>query len=177
MALTLGNTPHVHEAYCSVPLLSEADVEDDEDLDDTHLFGSWTQESRLCIVYLVDLAKRTGQCLEALFGASPGESRIQTSLGRISSWQSILPQDLQRNSSAISLQSGYWTSLIHLTYHTCQILLRRNGFHSPNRLRNGSLPSDVAVNIVRILEDMMSSGVLTVSCLRTYAAYICRSNE
>jgi hypothetical protein len=60
MALTLGNTPHVHEAYCSVPLLSEADVEDDEeDLDDTHLFGSWTQESRLCIVYLVDLAKRS----------------------------------------------------------------------------------------------------------------------
>jgi hypothetical protein len=60
MALTLGNTPHVNEAYCSVPLLSEADIEDDEEvLDDTHLFRSWTQESRLCIVHLVDLAKRS----------------------------------------------------------------------------------------------------------------------
>ena len=60
MALTLGNTPHVNEAYCSVPLLSEADIEDnEEDMDDMHLFISWTPESRLYIVYLVDLAKRS----------------------------------------------------------------------------------------------------------------------
>lgn len=57
---------------------------------------------------------------------------------------------------------------------TCQILLHRNGFRSPNRLRVGSLPSDAAVNIVRILEDMMSSGVLTISCLRTYAVHLFR---
>ncbi|EAW23645.1 fungal specific transcription factor domain-containing protein [Aspergillus fischeri NRRL 181] len=120
MALILGNTPHVNEAYCSVPFLSEADIEDDEeDIPDTHLLGSQTQESRLYIVYFVDLAKRTSQCLEALFGACSDESRIQSSLDRISSWQSILPQVLQRNGSAISLQSGYWTSLIHLT---CQFV-------------------------------------------------------
>lgn len=171
MSLTLNNTPHVNEAYCTAPLLSEADIEDDkEDIPDTHLLGSQTQEGRLYIVYLVDLAKRTSQCLEALFGACSDESRIQSSLAGISSWQSILPQVLQRNGSAITLQSGYWTSLIHLTYHTCQILLHRNGFRSPNRLRVGSLPSDAAVNIVRILEDMMSSGVLTISCLRTIPA-------
>ncbi|KAF4185469.1 hypothetical protein CNMCM7927_006676 [Aspergillus lentulus] len=163
MALTLGNTPHVNEAYCSVPLLSEADIEDnEEDMDDMHLFISWTPESRLYIVYLVDLAKRTSQCLQALFGARSDESTIQTSLDRISSWQTTLPKALQWNHSAISLQNGHWSSLIHLTY--------QNGFQSPNRLRIGSLPSDAAVNIVRILEDMMSSGVLTVSCLRTLPA-------
>ncbi|GFF27344.1 cutinase transcription factor 1 beta [Aspergillus udagawae] len=171
MALTLGNTPHVNEAYSNVPLLSEADIEDDEDgWQDMHLIGSQTQECRLYIVYLVDLAKRTSQCLEALFGASSNESKIQTSLDRVSSWQTTLPHVLQRNNSIISLQSGYWTSLIHLTYNTCQILLHRNGFHYPDRLKMGSLPSDAAVNIVRILEDMMSSEVLTVSCLRTLPA-------
>jgi hypothetical protein len=60
MALTLGNTPHVNEAYCNVPLLSEADIEDEEDsLQDMHLIGSQTQECRVYIVYLVDLAKRS----------------------------------------------------------------------------------------------------------------------
>lgn len=51
----------------------------------------------------------------------------------------------------------------------CQILLHRNGFRYPGRLRIGSLPSDAAINIVRILEDMMSSEVITASSLRTYA--------
>ncbi|RHZ57497.1 uncharacterized protein CDV56_107883 [Aspergillus thermomutatus] len=166
MALTLGNTPHVNDAYCSVPLLSEADIEDDEDnqddLHDPHLFGTRTQESRLYLVYLVDLAKRTSQCLMALFGASSDESTIQTSLDKLSSWQTALPGALQRNNSTMSLQNGYWSSLIHLSY--------KNGFHYPDRLRIGSLPSDAAVNIVRILEDMMSSEVLTVSSLRTLPA-------
>lgn len=60
MSLTLNNTPHVNEAYCTAPLLSEADIEDDkEDIPDTHLLGSQTREGRLYIVYLVDLAKRS----------------------------------------------------------------------------------------------------------------------
>ncbi|KEY83142.1 transcription factor fungal specific [Aspergillus fumigatus] len=47
-------------AYCTALLLSEADIEDDkEDIPDTHLLGSQTQEGRLYIVYLVDLAKRS----------------------------------------------------------------------------------------------------------------------
>lgn len=46
-----------------MPLLSEADIEDgDDDADDlrgTRLSGGWTQESRLCLVDLVNLTKRS----------------------------------------------------------------------------------------------------------------------
>ncbi|KAK2787289.1 hypothetical protein FQN52_003419 [Onygenales sp. PD_12] len=156
LAVELGRTPHINDAYCSVGMLGEHDF-DTEDMDfNAELFGNSSRESSNCFL--------------AIFGANKDDTKVLKSLDSLSSWEAALPAELRSWHSSISLESGFAAPLIQLSYSTTQILLRRNGFNDPERLVRGTVAFDAAVQIVRILEDLISSDTVSLFPLRTLPA-------
>ncbi|KAF7585578.1 hypothetical protein BBP40_010637 [Aspergillus hancockii] len=171
VALMLGRTPHINDAYCSVDMLNDDDFEsEDDDSVNPDLFGNPSHESRLYCIYLAELYLRTSKCMLGMFGAESNESAVTKSLDDLTSWKTSLPTKLQHRQSTISVDNGLWASLIDLSYFTVQILLRRNGFKHRDRMKAGTVVFDAAVQIVRILEDMVSSQLLTFALLRSSPA-------
>ncbi|KAB8075396.1 fungal-specific transcription factor domain-containing protein [Aspergillus leporis] len=167
VALMLGRTPHINDAYCSVDMLREDDFEfEDSDPINLDLFGKPSHKSQVYVVYLAKLYLRTSKCILDIFGAKSNESTATKNLDDLTSWIAALPKELQRQQSTISVDNGLWASLFHLSYFTVQILLRRNGFKHHDRLKYGTVVFDAAVQVVRILEDIVSSQLLLFTLLR-----------
>ena len=55
---------------------------------------------------------------------------------------------------------------------TVQVLIRRNGLNDPDRMKAGSIVFDAAVQIVRILEDLVSSQLLPFALMRRYVLLV-----
>ncbi|EER29861.1 Fungal specific transcription factor, putative [Coccidioides posadasii C735 delta SOWgp] len=169
-SLILGQTPHVNDAYCDVSQLTEDDFDDeDEEIIESHMLGKRTTESTLFLIYLSDLTTKISRCLLMTFGANADESTRTESLETLSSWETSLPKELHYPTSTISIQNGFWASLLHLLYYTCRILLHRNGSHFPDRMAVGTTTFDAAVKVVRMLEDLLSSDALCFSPLYVIA--------
>ncbi|KAK2811592.1 hypothetical protein FQN50_001934 [Emmonsiellopsis sp. PD_5] len=170
LAVELGRTPHINDAYCSVGMLGENDF-DAKDMDfNAELFGNSSRESWLYLIHLAELSKRSSNCFLAIFGANKDDTTVLKSLDGLSSWEASLPAELRSWHSSISLDSGFAAPLIQLSYCTTQILLRRNGFDDPERMVIGTVAFDAAVRIVRILEDLISSDAVSLFPLRTLPA-------
>ncbi|KAB8232854.1 transcription factor domain-containing protein [Aspergillus alliaceus] len=160
VALMLGRTPHINDAYCSVEMLGEADFETDDGLINVDLFGKPTRESQLFNIYIAELCSRTSNCWLSISGADVNKSESLNTLDPLTNWKASLPKELQQQEASISEENGFWASLINLTYSTMRILLDRNGFNDPDRLKIGTVVFDAAVQIVRILEDIVTSQLL-----------------
>ncbi|KNG81129.1 fungal specific transcription factor domain protein [Aspergillus nomiae NRRL 13137] len=172
VTIMLGRTPHINDAYCSVEMLGEDDFEtSDNELIDSDLFREPTRESRLYIIHLTDLySRKASKCWLNIAGANFNESMILKSLDDLTSWKTSLPRELQHRESAVSVEDGLWTTLTHLNYFTVQVLIRRNGLNDPDRMKVGSIVFDAAVQIVRILEDLVSSQLLPFALMRSAPA-------
>ncbi|OGM44670.1 fungal specific transcription factor domain protein [Aspergillus bombycis] len=168
----LGRTPHINDAYCSVEMLGEDDFEtSDNELIDFDLFREPTRESRLYIIHLTELySRKASKCWLNIAGANSNESMIRKSLDDLISWKASLPRELQHRESAVTVEDGLWATLVHLSYFTVQILIRRNGLNDPDRMKVGSIVFDAAVQIVRILEDLVSSQLLPFALMRSAPA-------
>jgi hypothetical protein len=60
VALMLGRTPHINDAYCSVDMLREDDFEfEDSDPINLDLFGKPSHKSQVYVVYLAKLYLRS----------------------------------------------------------------------------------------------------------------------
>ncbi|KAB8220870.1 fungal-specific transcription factor domain-containing protein [Aspergillus novoparasiticus] len=171
VTVMLGRTPHINDAYCSVEMLDEDDFETlDDDLINSDLFREPTRESRLYVIQLAELYSRTSNCWLNIAGAKLDESMILKSLDDLASWKASLPRELQHREFTVSLEDGLWATLANLSYFTVQILIRRNGFNDPDRMKVGSVVFEAAVQIVRILEDLVSSQLLPFALMRSAPA-------
>ncbi|KAB8201052.1 fungal-specific transcription factor domain-containing protein [Aspergillus parasiticus] len=171
VTVMLGRTPHINDAYCSVEMLDEDDFETlDDDLINSDLFREPTRESRLYVIQLAELYSRTSNCWLNIAGAKLNESMILKSLDDLASWKASLPRELQHREFTVSLEDGLWATLANLSYFTVQILIRRNGFNDPDRMKVGSVVFEAAVQIVRILEDLVSSQLLPFALMRSAPA-------
>ncbi|KAE8371486.1 fungal-specific transcription factor domain-containing protein [Aspergillus bertholletiae] len=167
VSIMLGRTPHINDAYCSVEMLGEDDFEISNDgLIKSDLFKEPTRESRLYNIYLAKLCWKVSNCWLNIAGAQPSESMIVKSLDDLTSWKASLPGELQHRESAVSAEGGLWATLINLSYFTMQVLIRRNGLDDPDRLKLGSVVFDAAVQIVRLLEDIVSAQLLPFALMR-----------
>ncbi|KOC11651.1 fungal specific transcription factor domain protein [Aspergillus flavus AF70] len=163
VTIMLGRTPHINDAYCSVEMLGEDDFEiSDDDLINPDLFREPTRQSRLYFIYLAELYSRTG--------AKFNESLALKSLDDLTSWKASLPRELKHRESTVSVEDGLWATLVNLSYFTVQILIRRNGFNDPDRMKVGSFVFEAAVQIIRILEDLVSSQLLPFALMRSAPA-------
>ncbi|KAE8325724.1 fungal-specific transcription factor domain-containing protein [Aspergillus sergii] len=171
VTIMLGRTPHINDAYCSVEMLGEDDFEiSDDDLINPDLFREPTRPSRLYFIHLVELYSRTSNCWLNIAGAKSNESVALKSLDDLTSWKASLPRELTHRESTVSVEDGLWATLINLSYFTVQILIRRNGFNDPDRMKVGSVVFEAAVQIVRILEDLVSSHLLPFALMRSAPA-------
>ncbi|KAE8144038.1 fungal-specific transcription factor domain-containing protein [Aspergillus pseudotamarii] len=171
VTLMLGRTPHINDAYCSVEMLGENDFEvSDDDLINSDLLPEPTRASRLYCIHLAELYSRTSNCWLNIAGAKFNESVVLESLDDLTSWKTSLPRELQQRESTVSVEDSLWATLVNLSYFTVQILMRRNGFNDPDRMKVGSVVFDAAVQIVRILEDLVSSQLLPFALMRSAPA-------
>ncbi|KAE8418668.1 fungal-specific transcription factor domain-containing protein [Aspergillus pseudocaelatus] len=171
VTIMLGRTPHINDAYCSVEMLGENDFEvSDDDLINSDLLPEPTRESRLYFIHLAELYSRTSKCWLNIAGAKFNESVVLKSLDDLTSWKVSLPRELQQRESTVSVEDSLWATLVNLSYFTVQILIRRNGFNDPDRMKVGSVVFDAAVQIVRILEDLVLSQLLPFALMRSAPA-------
>ncbi|KAL5365315.1 fungal-specific transcription factor domain-containing protein [Aspergillus floccosus] len=169
-ALVLGRTPHINDAYCSVNMLNDNDFDSDDDEVNADLFGNPSCDSRLYVVYSAQLYLHTSKCMLEIHRAECDESAVTKSLDDLTSWKDSLPVELQLRQTMISTNNGPWASLIHLSYFTAQILLRRSSPKHHNGMKAGTVAFDAAVQIVRILEDLVSLQLLNCALPRSSAA-------
>ncbi|KAL4971898.1 fungal-specific transcription factor domain-containing protein [Aspergillus desertorum] len=148
-AVQLGRIPHVHDGYCTARLVTEQDFGDDDFPERFGLGGNATKEAQLQTIYLADLLSN---CHRSLCNGRPNPSLAFGNMDSLVAWKASLPVDLQ------------CPKVLNLTYYCFEIILRRNHFRNPR----------AAVEIVRILEDTITSELLTACPLRllppTFAA-------
>ncbi|KAJ0421249.1 fungal-specific transcription factor domain-containing protein [Aspergillus carlsbadensis] len=181
IAVQLGRIPHVNDAYCTTLPLTEQDFDEPDLPEGFSLEGKPTKESRLQIIYFADLCSRgmssslyhstkltreVSKCHQWLYTANPDPTVAFGGLGHITPWKSSLPQEVQCRSSTFTLNDGFLSSILSLSFYTYEILLRRNFFQDPRIMAPGTPAFEAAVEIVRILENLLSSQLLTTGSLR-----------
>ncbi|CEL08521.1 hypothetical protein ASPCAL11670 [Aspergillus calidoustus] len=116
----------------------------------------------------------TRKCHQWLYTTNPDPAVAFRDLEHIAPWKGSLPQEVQCRSSTFTLRNGFLSSVLSLSFHTYEILLRRNFFQDPRIMAAGTPAFEAAVEIVRILENLLSSQLLTAGSLRilpgTFAA-------
>ncbi|KAL2870156.1 Zn(II)2Cys6 transcription factor [Aspergillus lucknowensis] len=173
-AVVLGRSPHINEAYCTTEPLTEQDFDEDDLPEGFNLGGEVTREMRSHLIYLADLCKRVGKCHLSIYKALPNPATAFGELDTLASWKAALPDELQCRRPTFTLQSGFLASVLNLCCCTFEILLRRNFSDGPEIMAAGTPVFEAAVEIVRILENLLSSELLTACPLRilpgTFAA-------
>ncbi|KAG2421718.1 hypothetical protein HFD88_005694 [Aspergillus terreus] len=171
-ALVLGRTPHINDAYCNVGMLNDDDFDSDDDEINADLFGDPSRDSRLYLVYSAQLYLQTSKCMLEIARAESDEFAVTQSLDALASWKDSLPVELRLGQSMISANTIPWAALIHLSYFTVQILLRRSSLKHHDGMKVGTVAFDAAVQIVRILEDLVSLQLLHFALPRSSAAVL-----
>ncbi|KAL2818021.1 fungal-specific transcription factor domain-containing protein [Aspergillus granulosus] len=174
LAVQLGRIPHINNAYCTTKVLTEQDFEEGDFPVGFNLRGQATKEGRLHLLYWADLCSRVSKCHLSLSQTSPDPSIALRPLDYVTPWKDSLPEELQYRNSTFSLQKGFLASTLNLCFYTFEILLRRNFLQVSQIMSVGTPVFEAAVEIVRILENLLSSGLLTACPLRalpgTFAA-------
>ncbi|KAL2844137.1 fungal-specific transcription factor domain-containing protein [Aspergillus pseudoustus] len=174
LALQLGRIPHVNDAYCSTKVLSERDFEEGDLPACFNLPSQPTKERRFYLVYFADLCSRVSKDHLLVSQANIDPSIALRPLDHITTWKSSLPAEIQCRNSTFTVDEGFLASTLNLCFYTCDLLLRRNFFQDPRIMAAGTPAFETATQIVRILENFLSSGLLTACPLRvlpgTFAA-------
>ncbi|KAL3485666.1 fungal-specific transcription factor domain-containing protein [Aspergillus germanicus] len=189
IAVQLGRIPHINDAYCTTEPLTEQDFDEPDLPEGFNLEGKPTKESRLQIIYFADLCSRgtspavffcsvlireVSKYHQWLHTTNPDPTVAFGDLDHIAPWKASLPRELQCRSSTFTLRDGFLSSILSLSFYTYEILLRRNFFQDPEITAAGTPAFEAAVEIVRILENLLSSHLLTEGSLRilpgTFAA-------
>ncbi|KAL4996666.1 fungal-specific transcription factor domain-containing protein [Aspergillus recurvatus] len=174
VAVQLGRIPHVDDGYCTTRMVTEQDFDDDDPSESFGLGGNATKETRLQTIYLADLCLRVSSCHRSLYKGHSDPSMALENVDRLAAWNASLPVELQCRTTAFTLQNGLLARVLNLTYYCFEIILRRNHFRSPQIMAPGTPVFEAAVEIVRILEDFLTSELLTACPLRllppTFAA-------
>ncbi|KAL2783733.1 fungal-specific transcription factor domain-containing protein [Aspergillus keveii] len=174
IAVQLGRIPHINDAYCTTKPLTEQDFDEPNLSEGFNLEGKPTKESRLQIIYFADLCSRVSKCHQWLYTTNPDPTIAFGDLDHLAPWKGSLPQEVQCQSSTFTLQDGFLSSILSLSFYTYEILLRRNFLQNPRIMAPGTPTFEAAVEIVRILENLLSSQLLTAGSLRilpgTFAA-------
>ncbi|KAL4815793.1 fungal-specific transcription factor domain-containing protein [Aspergillus spinulosporus] len=173
VAVQLGRIPHVNDAYCTARLLREQDFDDDDDDAPESFGGNATKETRLEPVYLADLCLRVSSCYRSLYTGNSDPSTILGNMGSLAEWKASLPVELQCRTT-LTLQNGLFATMLNLTYFCFEIILRRNHFRNPEMMTPRTPVFEAAVEIVRILENILTAELITTCPLRllppTFAA-------
>ncbi|KAL4899197.1 hypothetical protein BDW74DRAFT_189464 [Aspergillus multicolor] len=172
-AVQLERIPHVNDAYCTARPVTERDFDDNGLLDGISLTGDMAKEHRLHTIYLADLCLRVSNCHRLFHTRHPDPSVALGDIESLVSWRSSLPEELQCRNSAFTLQNGFLATILNLTYWAFEIILRRNHFQNPGVMAAGTPVFAAAVEIVRILENILSSELLTAYPLRVLPATFC----
>ncbi|KAL4745922.1 hypothetical protein BDW72DRAFT_185916 [Aspergillus terricola var. indicus] len=172
IAVQLGRIPHVNDTYCTTALMTEQDYDDDTP-ERSGPGGNATKETRLQPIYLADLCLRVSSCYRSLY---TGHSDSSTALGNMESliaWKASLPVELQCRTS-VTLKSGLFATVLNLTYFCFEIILRRNHFRNPEMMAPRTPVFEAAVEIVRVLENILTAELITACPLQllppTFAA-------
>ncbi|KAL4935991.1 hypothetical protein BDV06DRAFT_233807 [Aspergillus oleicola] len=170
-AVLLGRIPHVNDTYCTTNFLTEQDFgnEPSETLDSSGI-TSPRKECRLHTIYLVELCLRVSKCHQSLNQAHPDLQTALKELNDLVAWKASVPKELQCPSATFSLRNGFLPSLLHIRTCTFEILLRRNYFQNSKIMAVGTPVFDASVEILRILENLLSSKLLTACPLRVLPA-------
>ncbi|KAL6230246.1 hypothetical protein BDW75DRAFT_248836 [Aspergillus navahoensis] len=161
IAVQLRRTPH--------------DFDDDDDPPERFgLGGNVTKEARLQTIYLADLCLRVSSCHRSLYNRPSDPSMALGSINSLAAWNASLPVELQCRTTTFTLQNGFFARVLSLTYYCFEIILRRNHFRSPQIMAPRTPVFEAAIEIVRILEDILTSDLLSACPLRvlppTFAA-------
>ncbi|KAL4733219.1 fungal-specific transcription factor domain-containing protein [Aspergillus similis] len=172
-AVQLGRIPHVNDTYCTTRMVTEQDFDDDPP-EMFGLHGNATKETRLQSIYLADLCLRVSSCHRSLY---TGHSDPSTALGNMESlvaWKASLPIELQCRTTTITLQNGLLATVLNLRYFCFEIILRRNHFRNSEMMTPRTPAFEAAVEIVRILENILTAELITACPLQllppTFAA-------
>ncbi|RDW61689.1 Zn(II)2Cys6 transcription factor [Aspergillus mulundensis] len=172
-AVQLERIPHVNDAYCTARPITEQDFENDELPDGFSSSEYAAKEHRLHTIYLADLCIRVSRCHRLFHTDQPDSSVAFTDIETLVSWRASLPDELKCRNSAFTLQNGFLATVLNLTYWSFEILLRRNHFQNPRVMAAATPVFAAAAEIVRILEDIMSSELLTACPLRVLPPIFC----
>ncbi|KAL4789070.1 fungal-specific transcription factor domain-containing protein [Aspergillus venezuelensis] len=169
--LAYRRIPHVNDDYCTTNRLTEQDFEDEapktSDLSGPTSSG---KECALHTIYLAELCLRVGKCHRSLNQGHPDLPTALKELNDLEAWRTSVPKEIQCPRGTFTLQNGFLSSLLHLRICTFQILLRRNYFQNSKIMAMGTPVFDASVQIVRILEDLLSSELLAACPLRVLPA-------
>lgn len=67
--------------------------------------------------------KLASKCLLMIFGVNTDDGKRIECLKYLDSWAESLPRELQHPTSNISLQSGFWTAVLHLYFWLVSLAL------------------------------------------------------
>ncbi|KAL4933782.1 Zn(II)2Cys6 transcription factor [Aspergillus undulatus] len=170
-AVLLRRIPHVNDDYCTTILLAEQDFEDDPPIESNlDMSQTSTRECRLHTIYLADLCLRVSKCNRALNKAQPEPQVAFKELDSLTTWKMSLPKELRCPKGLFTLQNGFLASMLILRICTFQILLLRNYFQNPQVMAKGTSVYEASIEIVRILENVFDSELMTACPLRILPA-------
>jgi hypothetical protein len=165
-AAVFGRPPHIHRDFCDMTPLTEEDLTDFGDGDESSSFD----ESKLYLVHLAELASRVGNCLIAKFSSVDDTLTEQKRYHELVDFEKTLTPSFRVDpprAKKITLRHGFWPSLIHLYHCDYQIVFHRMLSKVPDNDtedESGGGGSDVtyvvAGKINRALEDLLASGTL-----------------
>jgi len=150
-AAVFGRPPHIHQDYCDIDPLTEADFPDY--VDDT---ADSMDESKLYLIHLSNLAYRVGRCLVAKFSPVHSEVVEHKRYQELVQFEKSLEPRFLDTPARITLERGYWPSLIHLYHCDYQIVFHR----MLSALPDSNITFVAATKISRILENLLASGML-----------------
>ncbi|EAS31580.2 transcription factor [Coccidioides immitis RS] len=156
MATVLNRPPHISSSFLDVGPLDETDFCDTE-VTGTDIFPNLSRESRLFIIHFAELISKVNVCLtEKLMasGNSPHGQPIDED------WHLTLPPELRDLPSRISMDHGFWGSILQISHCNYQIVFRRQTSESPGSTGVGTVPFNAAAKTTRLIEDLLSSGTL-----------------
>jgi len=113
-------------------------------------------ESKLYLVHLAELASRVGRCLVAKFCTSHDRVNEHKRYQELVDFEKTLNPSFLNLPSTLSLERGFWPSLIQLYYYDYQIVFHR----MLSTTQDNGVTFIAAAKISRILEDLLASGVL-----------------
>ncbi|RVX76130.1 hypothetical protein B0A52_00487 [Exophiala mesophila] len=150
-AAVYGRPPHIHQDYCDIDLLHEADFPDyPADVLDL------TTQSRSYLVHSANLASHVSRCLAAKFSPVHDPMVEQKSYQQLVDFENELEPDFRSLPTNISFKNGYWPALIHLYHSDYRIVFHR----MLSATLDHNLTFIAATKINRILEDLLASGTL-----------------
>ncbi|KAL4948206.1 fungal-specific transcription factor domain-containing protein [Aspergillus filifer] len=171
IAVLLGRIPHVNDDYCTTSHLTEQDFENEASgTSGLSRPTSLGKECALHTIYIAELCLRVRKCHQSLNQAHPDLPTALKELNDLETWKNSVPKEIQCPRGTFTLQNGFLSSLLHLRICTFQILLQRNYFQNSNIMAMGTPVFDASVQIVRILEDLLSSDLLAACPLRVLPA-------